>query len=320
MTEGPGLYVHVPFCSAKCGYCDFYSLAAPRLMPGWLEAIRREISAYRLEYNCFETLYVGGGTPSHLPEDHLAELFGALGAWPLAGPAEVTLEVNPEDVTPGKIKRVLDLGVNRISLGIQSLDDRALRVLSRRHSVSDAIRAARTIRSAGCRNLGLDLIYGLPGQDLADWLSILERALELAPDHLSCYQLTLEPGTRYQKMADQGCLRLPDEETARAMFLATSSLLEDRGFEHYEVSNFARSREKRSRHNQKYWRHVPYLGLGPSAHSYQKNVRWWNVRSIRGYSRALAAGHRPVAESETLSDDQIRLEAVSYTHLTLPTN
>ncbi|MEW6263940.1 MAG: radical SAM family heme chaperone HemW [Thermodesulfobacteriota bacterium] len=312
MTDAqPGLYLHVPFCSAKCPYCDFYSLAAPNLIQPWLEGLERETRLYQNRFAGFDTVYLGGGTPSRLPVPILAQVLALLrSSFPIEPGAEVTLEANPEDVTPELVKTALAGGVNRFSLGVQSFHDRELELLGRRHSSEKAARAIEIIRAAGVNNLGLDLMYGLPDQNLADWFETLAQAVSFNPEHLSCYQLTVEEGSIFARSRERNRLNLPDEEASRGFFLATARFLEARGYLHYEVSNFARGPGHRSRHNHKYWRHAPYLGLGPAAHSYKDGVRWWNHRSIREYCRDLIEGRRPAAGSETLTEEQTALEKI----------
>ena len=311
IEAAPGLYIHVPFCSGKCPYCDFYSLAAPGLIRLWLDALVLEMERRAGSFGSFDTLYLGGGTPSHLPGDVLSELLERLqSVFTFGGQPEVTLEANPEDVTPEKIRLALAHGVNRISLGVQSLEDGALRFLGRRHSALEARRAVDVIREADCRNLSLDLMYGLPGQSETEWLDVLARTVALEPEHLSCYQLTVEPDTPFGRLARRGDMVFPGEETGRSLFLSTSRFLEDHGFIHYEVSSFSRGRSCDSRHNWKYWRHTPYLGLGPAAHSFSEGRRWWNRRSIRRYAADLASGNDPVAGAENLTAGQLALEAL----------
>ena len=240
MTDpAPGLYVHVPFCSAKCPYCDFYSLAAPGLRAAWLEGIRREITLHDARPVPFDTLYLGGGTPSQLEDDQITALMQALSIFPRTPEAEVTIEVNPEDVTRERAAFFLESGVNRISLGVQSLDDDELAFLGRRHTAGQAMKAAVAIREAGCDNLCLDLMYGLPGQKSDSWLATLDRALALRPEHLSCYLLSTENGTVFGRRAEQGEIMTAGEDVASGLFLATSCFLEERGYVHYEVSSFS---------------------------------------------------------------------------------
>jgi putative oxygen-independent coproporphyrinogen III oxidase len=315
MTENEptitGLYVHIPFCRSKCPYCDFYSVSDDSLIPGYLAALDTEARLYREQFPAFDTLYLGGGTPSWLGDAHLAQLMKNLRRhFAFAPNSEITIEANPDDITADKLALFRDLGINRLSLGVQSFDEAELRLLGRRHTAARTRRALGFIRAAGFANLGLDLIYGLPGQTLDAWLKTLETALSFAPEHLSCYQLTLTDDTPMGRMAAAGQVRLPNEETQREFFLRSARLLEERGYLHYEVANFAREEKYRCRHNLKYWTHVPYLGLGPGAHSFHGRRRWWNFPSVEKYGAALNAGRPPVAGAESLTPAQIRLEAL----------
>jgi putative oxygen-independent coproporphyrinogen III oxidase len=310
-TTSAGLYVHTPFCRSKCPYCDFYSINDDSLIPGYLAALDTEARLYRDQFPAFDSLYLGGGTPSWLSDAHLAELMTNLRRYfALAPDSEVTLEANPDDITAHKLAVFRDLGVNRLSLGVQSFNEAELRFLGRRHTARQTLRVLDLIRAAGFTNLGLDLIYGLPGQTMAAWVKTLETALNFAPEHLSCYQLTLADDTPMGRMGAAGQVRLPDEETQREFFLLTAQFLKERGYRHYEVANFAREEGFRCRHNLKYWTHLPYLGLGPAAHSFQGGRRWWNVASVENYCAALNAGRPPLAGAETLTPAQIRLETL----------
>lgn len=311
-VEAAGLYVHIPFCRSKCPYCDFYSTTSLELLPLWLEAVVKEIDGYRGRFALFDSLYLGGGTPSLVDAARLGALIDHLRrAFSFSDDMEITLEANPDDITPGRLREVLDLGVNRISLGVQSLDEGELRLLKRRHTALQAEEALALIRSAGFENVGIDLIYGLPGQTVPGWLKTLDRALGFGPEHLSCYQMTYEEGTLFGKRLKKGTMRALGEDVERAFFLRTSRFLEKRGYLHYEISNFARAPEFVSRHNRKYWRRVPCLGLGPSAHSFDNDSRWWNVRSVSDYARRLMSGQSPVAGRESLTPEQVQLERVS---------
>ena len=306
-----GLYIHIPFCRKKCPYCDFYSIPSLSLVPQWLEAVCREILAYKGLFPSFDSLFLGGGTPTVLSREHWSALMDALFTHFQFDPlTEITVEANPDDVTEGLMGHLRGLGVNRVSLGIQSFDDQELHALRRRHTSHRAMEAIRCIRHLGFSNLGLDLMYGLPGQTQAQWLKTLKQALDFAPEHLSCYQLTIEEETPFGKMRDKGDIHPLDEEAQRALFILTSSFLEQEGYLHYEISNFAKGREFTCRHNMKYWQHLPYLGLGPSAHSFQGNRRWWNLKSVEGYCDVLAGGRMPKAGEETLSKEQQDLESL----------
>jgi len=311
LAPPPGLYVHVPFCRTKRPYCDFYSITGPDQIPAFLKALEQEARLYRGQFAAFDTLYLGGGTPSLLSGAEIAALVqGVRRHFSFASVTEFSLEANPDDISPEKLRLWRDLGVNRLSLGAQSFNEGELAFLKRRHTAAQTLEAISLIRAAGFENLGLDLIYGLPGQTPDAWLRTLEQALSSAPEHLSCYQLTLAPGTPLSRQAARGQAALPDEESQRALFLLTCEFLTGRGFLQYEVANFARGEGSRCRHNLKYWRRQSYLGLGPAAHSFQGGRRWWNHRGLAAYGAALAAGRAPRAGRETLTPEQVRLETV----------
>jgi oxygen-independent coproporphyrinogen III oxidase len=308
----PGLYVHVPFCKTKCPYCDFYSITSGTTVERWLDALAGEAALSRGRFGTFDTLYVGGGTPSLLREAEIARLFEILAAaGDFAAGSEVTIEANPDDVTARGLARWRELGVNRVSLGVQSFDDGALRFLRRRHDAARAREALALLREAGFSNIGIDLIYGFAGQSVDLWRRTLEGAIEHRPEHLSCYQMTIERSTEFGAMLAAGSLAAIDEETQRAFFMETSAILAANGYLHYEVSNFARGEDLLSRHNRKYWSRVPYLGLGPSAHSFRDVRRWWNVRSVESYCGQLERGENPVEDSETLGEEEIALETLA---------
>jgi oxygen-independent coproporphyrinogen-3 oxidase len=308
----PGLYIHVPFCRSKCPYCDFYSHTDHSLIPAWQKAMEKEIGFYRNRFPAFDTLYLGGGSPSILSQDQLSLLLGLIfDRFYFEPGSEITLEANPNDLNPGKLKRLLQSGVNRISLGVQSFDNRELLLLRRGHKAEEALTALEGIREAGCANLGIDLIYGLPGQTMEQWLDNLEKVLAFDPEHLSCYQLSIAKGTLFYGLKEKGSLTPINEDDEETFFTATSEFLEDHGYIHYEISNFARAERYFSRHNQKYWQRRPYLGLGPSAHSFQGDRRWWNVRSVSRYCQALEEDRRPLEGEEGLNEEQVQLEVLS---------
>jgi putative oxygen-independent coproporphyrinogen III oxidase len=305
-----GLYVHVPFCRGKCPYCDFASGTDLTLVPDWLAAIRQEMGFYRGFAPRFDTLYLGGGTPSLLSAGELAVLLESLQRhFDFSAETEITLEANPDDITPQILTSYRELGINRLSLGVQSFADRELAFLGRRHDAAQARQALGWAREAGFVNLGLDLMYGLPGQTVEQWQRNLEAALGSCPEHLSCYQLTVEAGTPLARRGEAGFPPLP-EEVEREFFLFTSRFLEKAGYLHYEISNFARGNDNRSRHNCKYWNHAPCLGLGPAAHSYWDGRRWWNHRSLKDYCQSLSKGKAPLAGGEVLTPEQRHLEAL----------
>ncbi len=307
----PGIYIHIPFCLSKCAYCDFYSVSSLSALPAFLEALFKEMELYCGRFEPCDTVYVGGGTPSVLNPGQLeAILTRVLKNFQLMPNTEITLETNPADLDPASLEAMRGMGINRLNIGVQSFDQTILDFLGRRHSVNQAVAAIEASRSAGFTNIGLDLIYGIPGEEVGAWLDTVRRALMFEPEHLSCYQLTVEPGTPLGIRYQQGAFSLPDENLQHEFFMKTAETLEDAGYVHYEVSNFARGMAFASRHNQKYWDHTPYLGLGPSAHSFLAQQRWWNYRSVDWYITALQSGEPPVEAAEQLTIAQLQLEAL----------
>jgi oxygen-independent coproporphyrinogen-3 oxidase len=306
-----GLYVHVPFCVSKCPYCDFFSVTDRDRVPVYLQDLSRELELYADSLGQIDTLYIGGGTPSSLNEEQLTGLLATVCQKLTARKLEFTVEANPADIHPGLLTVLQKAGVNRLSLGVQSFDDGELRLLGRRHDRAQAIRAIELIRENDFADLGLDLIYGLPGSDPAGLGRNLQTALDFRPEHLSCYSLTVAPGTPFYELRRSGQLRLPDDDRSADLFLQLSDVLQAAGYEHYEVSNFARSPNLRSRHNQKYWRRLPTLGLGPGAHSFDGSRRWWNLRDLDAYHRALASGRKPAEGTEELGPEATRLEIIA---------
>lgn len=308
----PGLYVHVPFCLSKCPYCDFYSIRGEEsAWEGYVVSLEQEAALHSNSWGAFDTLYLGGGTPSSLPGPLLMAIFDLLRRnFSFDYDTEITLEANPGDLTPEKLEHLRGLGITRINLGVQSFDDRELSFLGRRHGAAGALKAVEELYAAGFKQVGLDLIYGLPGQEARTWRKSLDQALAFEAAHLSCYMLTLKKGTPFEARLMSGDWDLPGEEITAAFFLETSEFLESQGYEHYEVSNYARGRTRRSRHNQKYWQRAPYLGLGPAAHSFDGARRWWNYADLAAYRAALVGGTSPTEAEETLTPEQHRLEAL----------
>ena len=307
-----GLYIHVPFCTRVCPYCDFAVTTGGReKQRRYVDCLFHEMALYREDSWCFDTVYLGGGTPSRLLPEEIVEICeGARSQLSLAGNVGMSLEVNPEDVDVGKLSTWRSLGFDFISLGVQSFRAESLAFLGRQHSPSEAESAVQLSREAGFGTVSLDLIYGLPGHSLDEWRADLERALALGPQHMSCYQLTVHEATVFGRRKARGQLVEVDEEQRAELFEFTHHFLNDRGFEGYEVSNFAATPRHRSRHNLKYWNHTPYLGLGPAAHSFDGSSRWWNARRVGAWERALETNGRPVEESEQLTSEALVLEAV----------
>ncbi|MDR2724606.1 MAG: radical SAM family heme chaperone HemW [Candidatus Adiutrix sp.] len=311
LAEAPGLYVHVPFCARRCPYCDFYSISALELVPRYVAGLAAEArQAAGAWPGPFETLYIGGGSPSLLNREGLTGLLAALAPLDLSRTLEITLEANPEDVGPEQADLWAEVGVTRLSLGVQSLDERWLgEVLGRGHHPDQALEAAAILKARPF-SLSLDLIYGLPSQAPVDWGRDLARALELEPDHLSTYSLTVERETPLARSIEARLFPPPPPPDKLAeLFLLSGQVLAEAGFRRYEVSNVARA-GRESRHNLKYWRRVPYLGLGPAAHSFDGLSRRANVPSVRRWLSALAAGARPLAFEETPDEKAVRLEQV----------
>lgn len=310
--QAPGLYVHVPFCKKRCIYCAFCSGIELGLMDDWLDALRIEVEGAGSFGRPFDSLHLGGGTPSLLGAARLERLMEILSILPLSEDCERAIEANPDDIDRDLLQSLRALGFNRLSVGVQSLNDERLRFLGRRHDAASALMAIKLAKEAGFPKVGLDLMYALPGQRLPEWRQELREALELGIDHLSAYELTVEDSTPLGRMVRARQCRLQGEAARRRFFLATARLLGEAGWWHYEVSNHARTPEHASRHNQKYWSHAPYLGLGPGAHSYDgEHRRWWNTASTRAYIERLQEGRGPVEEEEELDAEALRLERLA---------
>lgn len=296
-----GVYVHIPFCASRCSYCDFYStLKLETAGTHYVDALIGEAVLRRCELHgeAVRTLYLGGGTPSQLPLPLLSRLVeGLRGALDLHGVEEFTIEANPDDVTPEWCAALPALGVNRVSMGVQSFEDRILRAIGRRHTSQQVVKAVENLHDVGIGNISLDLIYGLPGQTLDSWAESVDRAIALAPRHVSAYWLTYEPGTRLWRQREQGEVAEVPEDVCIAMYHLLVKRLQEAGFEHYEISNFSLP-GYHSRHNSSYWDGTPYLGLGAAAHSYDRNVRRSNPHDLHAYISCIAAGKTACIEEE----------------------
>ncbi|MFT4295403.1 MAG: radical SAM family heme chaperone HemW [Micropruina sp.] len=320
LGDGPvSLYLHVPFCATRCGYCDFNTYTAAELgsAPGssrqaFLDAARAEVAlaARVLGERPIATVFVGGGTPTLLDA---AELVGLLDAvrqhFPLPDDAEVTTECNPESVDAGYLDALVAGGFNRISFGMQSAAPQVLRVLERSHTPGRVADVVGWARASGFGSVSLDLIYGTPGESLADWRASLETALGNDPDHISAYALIIEDGTRLAAQIRRGQVPAPDDDDQADKYLLADELLGASGMAWYELSNWSRPGHE-CRHNLAYWRGAPWWGIGPGAHSHVGGVRWWNVKHPRRYSAALQEGQSPAAAREVLPAEDRRVERV----------
>lgn len=322
------LYFHIPFCEHKCLYCDFYSIEHGGDKEQFIEALEAEVGLYSpFASDEVDTIYFGGGTPSLLSPEQLGRIIHRVQSiFPVRNDAEITIEVNPGTVDASKLESYRRLGINRLSIGIQSFNDGDLRFLTRIHNANQAVASVQAARSAGFSNISIDLIFALPGQTLDQWQDNLRRAIDLGPEHISAYSLIVEPTTPLARMVTAGLVKpLLDDEDA-AMYDITMQTLEDAGYEHYEVSNYARS-GYRSRHNSAYWKHRNYLGFGPSAHSFWAAPaidhfgtgvrlsevgasRWWNVSNLNGYINTINSAQRPVAGQEVLTELQLFEESI----------
>ena len=309
-----GIYVHVPFCLTRCGYCDFNAYAGlDHLAPSYVDALLAEADLHAADWSGerIDTIYLGGGTPTTLPVADIARLLDRLrSSFTVASDVEVTIEANPDTVDEAIFAGLLAAGVTRVSMGVQSFDPAVLASLERVHGPAAARRAVGAARAAGVTDLSLDLIYGAVGETDASWAATIAETLMLAPDHVSAYALTIEPGTALGRAVAAGLAPSPDGDVQADRFLAACAAFRDAGFEHYEVSNWARS-GRESRHNLRYWRREPYLGLGAGAHAFRADRRWWNVRPPHEYLARVAAGERPIGGDEVLSPDQAAFEALS---------
>ena len=329
-----GIYIHIPFCRSRCIYCGFYSTTALDLRQRYVDALCREMvlrgkwKEVRGERIDIETVYIGGGTPSQLTFDQLRQLFIYINKVyplhsdtsltshlsPLTSKREITIEVNPDDVTVEFAAVLQQLPINRVSMGIQTFDDQRLRFLHRRHTSRQAIETIDILRSAGINNLSIDLMYGFPGETLSDWQSDISAALALNVEHISAYCLMIEEGTPLHQLYNLAppyprTPAPPTEETERQMYYTLIDRLTAAGYEHYEISNFARP-GFRSRHNSSYWNGTPYIGLGAAAHSYDIRSRSWNIADIKAYIEGIERGER-LFEEELLDDDTCYNDAVT---------
>jgi putative oxygen-independent coproporphyrinogen III oxidase len=312
-----GVYVHVPFCLTRCHYCDFVTYTGMEgLRRPYAAALVKEaelaVAALGPEPPVVTSVFVGGGTPTLLPAEDLGRVLERLGELLAFAPgAEVTVEANPETVDAATAEGLVAAGVTRVSMGAQSFDDRVLAALGRVHDASRVGRAVATLRAAGVPAVNLDLIYGGPGEDARSWAATLERAVALEPEHLSAYALTIEPATKFGRLVAAGRMAEPDEDDLADRYDTACAVLAAARYHHYEVSNWAGSPARASRHNLTYWRRGRYLGLGAGAHEFDGTARRWNLPGVPDYLAAVEAGRRPTQGAEHLDPDQARFEALA---------
>lgn len=290
-----GLYIHIPFCASRCVYCGFYSTTLPALRDAYVDALCQELTLRAEELPADEaitTIYLGGGTPSQLTTDQLDRLFSYIYKVYRSQPVEVTMECNPDDITPAFADWISQSPIDRISMGAQTFSDDRLRLLRRRHTAAEVRRATTLLRQAGIRNISIDLMFGFPGETLADWEQDIDEALRLGVEHISAYSLMYEEGTTLHRWLSEGRIQEIDDDLSLRMYDCLVDRLTAAGYRHYEISNFALP-QRESRHNSSYWRDVPYMGLGASAHSFDGRQRSWNVADIETYIAAIGRGERP---------------------------
>ncbi|MFM8999657.1 MAG: radical SAM family heme chaperone HemW [Actinomycetota bacterium] len=309
-----GLYVHVPFCLTRCGYCDFNAYAGlDHLAPAYVEALRREADLHAPAWTgeSIATIFLGGGTPTLLASEALAGFLDHVRAgYDVEADAEITVEANPDTVDAATFAALRGAGVTRVSLGVQSFDPAVLASLERVHGPDAARRAVRAARGVGVDDLSLDLIYGAHGETDASWRATLEETVALAPDHISAYALTIEPATPLGRSIAAGLAPAPDPDVQADRYRIACEVLRSAGFEHYEVSNWAQP-GRESRHNLGYWRRAPYLGLGAGAHAFRGDRRWWNVRPPHEYLDRVGRGELPVGGEERLGEEEVHIEELS---------
>lgn len=296
-----GIYLHIPFCKKRCIYCDFFSSTRNEKKATYIEALCQELELRRdyLDEERIETIYFGGGTPSQLAKEDFERIFSSLyKIYPISPEAEITLEANPDDLSPEYIHMLRTLPFNRLSIGIQTFNENTLKLLQRRHTAQQAIEAFTRCREAGFHNISIDLMYGLPGETMESWEKDLQQALEMKPEHISAYHLIYEEGTPLWKLRQQHQVEEVEEDLSVSLFTTLIHRLKEHGYQHYEISNFSLP-GFHSRHNSSYWTGKKYLGCGASAHSYNGHSRQWNVASIEKYIQGIEQ-KKPEYEIEEL--------------------
>ena len=305
----PGLYIHIPFCRHKCNYCDFYFTTFLNQADSFTEALLQEIDLYakntKFQKREFDTVYLGGGTPSVLGLDRISKILDKIRqSFTIVDNVEITIEVNPDSAKEDFLKEIKALGFTRISIGVQTFDDQVLRWMNRGHTAQESCEAITHAKQLNFSSVNIDLMHSIPEQSLSDYELSLKKALQFYPDHFSIYSLTIESNTPLEKQVHEGKVNALSEDTSASMMRFTQALLKEAGYTHYELSNYAKSHETRSQHNQKYWNFIPYLGLGPSAHSFDGKVRSWNVRNLQKYIEMTREKEFPIEASENIDQEK----------------
>lgn len=306
-----GLYVHIPFCSSRCIYCGFYSTTRLSLRREYVKALCKELDLRRdYIHEPIDTIYIGGGTPSQLREEELHILFDTIynKVYDISANAEVTMECNPDDITPAMAGTISQLPINRISMGVQTFDNSRLKFIRRRHTSEQISSAIDMLHHAGISNISIDLMFGFPDETISEWSEDISRAISLSVQHISAYSLTYEEGTLLRNMLEKGIVYETDDELSRTMYYNLSERLISAGYEHYEISNFALL-GFRSRHNGNYWKGIPYIGIGAAAHSFDTVSRQWNIADIRKYIESINKGvilmEREELDTDTRYNDTV---------------
>jgi oxygen-independent coproporphyrinogen-3 oxidase len=315
LSQLPGIYIHIPFCERKCGYCDFYSITAMGLQEKFVKFLLKEIqlaqNLFKVNNATFDTIYIGGGTPSVLNNRFIDQILNQLyRVFKISANSENTIELNPGAINAGTFANYLKSGINRLSIGAQSFNDDELAFLERIHNSKEAVSAFKLARKAGFDNISIDLIYALPDQKIKDWQKNIETALTLQPEHISAYHLTYESGTPFFNRLNLGHLKAPDENEERKFLPFTQTFLAQNGYDFYEISSYAKNKKFWSRHNDKYWRHTPYLAFGPSAHGYWENKRFGNHNDIHQYFAHLEKNTMPHEYHENIQPEAMETEMI----------
>ncbi|WP_457551202.1 radical SAM family heme chaperone HemW [Desulfobacula sp.] len=311
MCDQKSIYIHIPFCVKKCVYCDFFSRTDLSLIPIYIHCLQKEIEKKPGAKENINTIYFGGGTPSLLSIRDVARILQTIGQrFKVSRDVEITFEVNPGTIDFDYLAELKKTGINRLSIGVQSFNDDKLKFLGRIHTAEQAEQTVEDAWAAGFNNISMDFIYGLPFETHAIWIQDLEKAIRMAPSHLSCYMLTIEPGTPLGEKCEKGLVNPLGSSVLSAMFKKTATLLSHNKYEHYEISNFSNAGQNRSRHNSNYWNMTPYYGFGPAAHSYDGKIRSWNLKNLETYIKDLDSGMLPVKGQEILTCEQEMMEMI----------